>query len=122
MSKKMRVSPVIREINKAELVEKHKKRFLGCQEKAKNRQKVLIPYCKGLNQIFYGSAVQGAVEELTAKWENNRFNKELVHAAEELKSTLIPLQVDYEPVRRYNLFLKLLCHEHGIGCFEELRI
>ena len=95
----MRVSPIIREINEDELAEKHKKRFLGGQEKIKNRQKVMIPYCNGLNQIFYGSAVQDVVEELTSRWENNRFNKELVHAAEELKSTLIPLQVDYEPVR-----------------------
>ena len=111
-----------RELSDMDIEERRKKQFQSAKVKVANRQKVLKPYCDGICDIFRGSGAEEEVRAVVAKWEIHKYNKELIHAARELKNVLTMKPLDYRFVLKYNIMLKLYCRDNNITCYDELKL
>lgn len=112
------------EINDAEKERAREESFKKKREKEMKRREVLVPYCSFIKLTFRDTTISRDLDELVDTWAKHQYNKELFHAALQVKNLFVQSNpvVEVAIVNRYNKRLKAMCLEQGIQHFDVIKI
>ena len=111
-----------RSMDDLEIEERNKIKYRNAAVKKAHRRDVLKPYSDTLLDLFKGSSAERELVEITKTWAATNYNKELVHAASQAKSILSGHKLSAISITRYNIYLKITCHQCGIKVFDMLKL
>lgn len=112
------------ELDEAEKERAKIESFKKKQEIELKRREILVPYCSFIKLTFGDTTISRDLDELIETWAKHRYNKELFHAALQVKNLFVQSNpvVEVAIVNRYNRRLKAMCLKQGIQHFDIIKI
>jgi len=112
------------ELDEAEKERAKIESFKKKQEIELKRREILVPYCSFIKLTFGDTTISRDLDELIETWAKHQYNKELFHAALQVKNLFVQSNpvVEVAIVNRYNRRLKAMCLKQGIQHFDIIKI